>query len=68
MNIENTEILNIFESMGIFAIIIFVFLQLVYSFKSGREEEIREVTKINYPCIKSINHLTCEHTGHASCC
>ena len=30
LNIENTEILDIFETMGIFAIIIFVFLQLAY--------------------------------------
>lgn len=40
LNIENTEILDIFETMGIFAIIIFVFFTisiLIQKWQRGRE-------------------------------
>ncbi|HAR2852404.1 TPA: intracellular adhesion protein D [Staphylococcus argenteus] len=40
LNIENTEILNIFESMSIFAIIIFVFFTislLIQKWQRGRD-------------------------------
>ncbi|HBC4595452.1 TPA: intracellular adhesion protein D [Staphylococcus aureus] len=40
LNIENTEILDIFETMGIFAIIIFVFFTisiLIQKWQKGRE-------------------------------